>query len=82
MKGIAEGTIEWVEDPDFGYMVAGSVLGIDADGHRHPAATAAVRGHRAARKSATRASQRLKDARVEFLSKFPSLSEEIVNSVG
>src|SRR5215210_5528034 len=31
VKGIAEGTIEWERDPDFGYLVASSVPGIDAD---------------------------------------------------
>jgi phosphoenolpyruvate carboxykinase (ATP) len=31
VKGIAEGTIEWEEDPDFGYMVAKSVPGIDEE---------------------------------------------------
>ena len=30
VKGIAEDTIEWVEDPDFGYLVAAHVPGIDA----------------------------------------------------
>src|SRR2546423_4432859 len=29
VKGIAEGTIEWERDPDFGYLVASSVPGID-----------------------------------------------------
>ena len=29
VKGIAEGTIEWEQDPDFGYLVAASVPGID-----------------------------------------------------
>lgn len=29
IKGIAEGTIKWEEDPDFGYMIASSVPGID-----------------------------------------------------
>ena len=29
VKAIAEGTIEWEEDPDFGYLVASSVPGID-----------------------------------------------------
>ena len=46
VKGIAEGTIEWVEDPDFGYMVASSVPGHRRRGHRHPPAAAALRGHR------------------------------------
>ena len=30
VKGIAEGTIEWERDPDFGYLVAAHVPGIDA----------------------------------------------------
>src|ERR687886_460917 len=29
VKGIAEGTIEWQRDPDFGYFIAASVPGID-----------------------------------------------------
>src|ERR671928_521414 len=29
VKGIADGTIDWVRDPDFGYLVAASVPGID-----------------------------------------------------
>lgn len=31
VKGIAEGTIEWERDPDFGYLVASKVLGVSAD---------------------------------------------------
>src|SRR5262249_42079471 len=31
VKGIAEGTIEWQEDPDFGYLVASAVPGLGAD---------------------------------------------------
>src|SRR5919201_2533561 len=30
VKGVAEGTIEWQDDPDFGYQVATRVAGIDA----------------------------------------------------
>src|SRR5256714_1742271 len=29
VKGIAEGTIEWERDPDFGYLIASAVPGID-----------------------------------------------------
>ena len=29
VQGIVEGTIDWVKDPDFGYDIAVSVLGID-----------------------------------------------------
>ena len=31
VKGIAEGTIEWEHDPDFGYKVARRVPGIEAE---------------------------------------------------
>jgi phosphoenolpyruvate carboxykinase (ATP) len=30
-QGIVQGTIEWVEDPDFGYLVAASIPGFDDD---------------------------------------------------
>ena len=31
VKGIAEGTIEWEDDSDFGYQVAASVPGMEGD---------------------------------------------------
>ena len=80
VKGIAEGTIEWVQDPDFGYQVASSVPGIDASDIDilQPQRLYEATG----RKDECDAGiERLKDARAEFLSKFPSLSEEIVDSV-
>jgi len=80
VKGVAEGTIEWVEDPDFGYMVAASVPGIDAEdvGILQPRLLYEATG----RKDEYDASVvQLKDDRAGFLSKFPSLSAEIVDSV-
>jgi phosphoenolpyruvate carboxykinase (ATP) len=80
VKGIAEGTIEWERDPDFGYEVARHVPGIDEDDldilrPRHLyEATGRTEEYDAG-------ILRLKDARAEFLRKFPSLSEEIVESV-
>ena len=81
VKGVAEGTIEWVQDPDFGYMVASSVPGIDASDIDilQPQRLYEATGRK---EECDAGIERLKDARVEFLSKFPSLSEEIVNSVG
>jgi phosphoenolpyruvate carboxykinase (ATP) len=80
VKGIAEGTIEWTEDPDFGYMVAASVPGIeDSD--------AAVLRPREHYESLGRSDEygkivdTLKSERVEFLRKFPALSDEIVAAV-
>jgi phosphoenolpyruvate carboxykinase (ATP) len=81
VKGIAEGTIEWEDDPDFGYKVAKRVPGIDASDLPilQPRLLYAEQG---------RADEyahwvtRLKAERVEFLSKYPSLSRVIVDSVG
>ncbi len=81
VKGIAEGTIEWETDPDFGYQVASSVPGIgpeDLD----------VLQPRRLYEAQGRLDQyeamvaRFKAERVEFLSDFPSLSAEIVAAVG
>jgi phosphoenolpyruvate carboxykinase (ATP) len=80
VKGIAEGTIEWVQDPDFGYQVASFVPGIDASDIDilQPQRLYEATGRK---EECDAGIQRLKDARAEFLSKFPSLSEEIVDSV-
>ena len=80
VKGIAEGTIEWERDPDFGYMVASSVPGIDAEDIDilQPQRLYEATGRR---EECDAGIQRLKDARTEFLSQFPSLSDEIVASV-
>ena len=80
VKGIAEGTIEWVEDPDFGYMVAASVPGIDSEDIDilQPQRLYEATGRK---QECDEGIARLKDARAEFLTKFPSLSAEIVDSV-
>jgi phosphoenolpyruvate carboxykinase (ATP) len=80
VKGIAEGTIEWETDPDFGYLVASSVPGIDPEDLDilQPQRLYEATGRKEECDAGIR---RLKDARAEFLSKFPSLSEEIRESV-
>jgi phosphoenolpyruvate carboxykinase (ATP) len=80
VKGIAEGTIEWQTDPDFGYQVASSVPGIDAEDVDilQPQRLFEATGRK---EECDAGIERLKDARAEFLSKFPSLSEEILDSV-
>jgi len=78
VKGIAEGTIEWERDPDFGYLVASTVPGIDDVEVLQP---------RRLYERTGRANEyrehvvRLKAERAEFLAKFPSLSAEIVAAV-
>ena len=80
VKGIAEGTIEWQRDPDFGYLVAAGVPGIADD-------DAAVLRPRELYEAQGRSSEyeelaaRFKAERAEFLAGFPSLSDEIVGAV-
>src|SRR5206468_2767959 len=80
VKGIAEGTIEWVDDPDFGYQVAARVPGIDES-------DSAVLRPRERYESLGRGDdyanivETLKSERVEYLKKYPALSDEIVNAV-
>jgi phosphoenolpyruvate carboxykinase (ATP) len=80
VKGIAEGTIEWQEDADFGYQIASRVPGIeDSD--------SAVLHPRELYESQGRSDEyqkivdRLKSERVEYLQRFPALSAEIVAAV-
>ncbi|HEV8687219.1 MAG TPA: phosphoenolpyruvate carboxykinase [Gaiellaceae bacterium] len=80
VKGIAEGTIRWEQDPDFGYLVAGEVPGIDAGDvdvlqpRRLYESTGRAEDYRAL-------VQRFKSERAEFLSEYASLSDEIVAAV-
>jgi phosphoenolpyruvate carboxykinase (ATP) len=80
VKGIAEGTIEWQDDPDFGYRVARHVPGIDAEDE-------VVLRPRELYESQDRLEEyerqveRLHRERREFLSGFESLTDEIVAAV-
>ena len=81
VKGIAEGTIEWVRTPTSATWSRAPCPGSTP---RTSTSSSHSRLYEATgRKEECDAGiERLKDARVEFLSKFPSLSEEIVDSVG
>jgi phosphoenolpyruvate carboxykinase (ATP) len=80
VKAIAEGTISWELDPDFHYLVASEVPGIDPGDldvlqpRRLYEATGRAQDYRAL-------AERFKAERSEFLRKFPSLSDEIVGAV-
>jgi phosphoenolpyruvate carboxykinase (ATP) len=80
VKGIAEDTIEWERDQDFGYLIAAAVPGIDEQ-------EAAVLDPRALYEQQGRQEEydelvgRFKQERAEFLERFPSLSDEIVSAV-
>jgi phosphoenolpyruvate carboxykinase (ATP) len=80
VKAIAEGTIQWETDPDFGYLVAGDVPGIEATDHSvlRPRELYLSQGRR---DEYDRLVARFKSERTEFLRGFPSLSDEIVAAV-
>jgi phosphoenolpyruvate carboxykinase (ATP) len=79
VQGIIEGTIEWAEDPDFGYEVAASVPGVDDIEILQPRLLYARQG-RAGEHDAMVA--RLKRERKEFLGSFPGLDESLAKSLG
>jgi phosphoenolpyruvate carboxykinase (ATP) len=78
VKGIAEGTIEWERDPDFGYLVAASVPGIDEPEILQPRRLYEEQGRSDEYRSLV---ERFKAERAEFLRGFSSLSDEIVAAV-
>jgi phosphoenolpyruvate carboxykinase (ATP) len=79
VKGIAEGTISWTDDEDFGYQVAESVPGIDDQELLQPRRLYDRQGRHDRYRAMV---DRLKSERVEFLQGFPELAEEIIKSAG
>ena len=79
VQGIVEGTIEWTEDPDFGYEVATRIPGVDDVEILQPRLLYARQG-RSGEHDAMVA--RLKRERKEFLGSFPGLDESLVKSLG
>jgi phosphoenolpyruvate carboxykinase (ATP) len=78
VKGIAEGTIGWERDPDFGYFVAASVPGIDDDEVLQPRKLYERTGRIDEYEAHV---DRLKAERAKFLGNFRSLSGDIVAAV-
>ncbi|HYX85436.1 MAG TPA: phosphoenolpyruvate carboxykinase [Gaiellales bacterium] len=80
VKGIAESSIEWQDDPDFGYKVAARVPGIDVEDADILQPRRLYEAQGRAEEYAERVA-RLKAERAEYLSRYPSLSAEIIESV-
>ncbi len=80
VKAIAEGTIDWEEDPDFGYLVAREVPGIDKEDADilRPRLLYERQGRMSEYKSIV---DRLNAERREYLSQFTALSKDIVEAV-
>jgi phosphoenolpyruvate carboxykinase (ATP) len=79
VKAIAEGTITWERDPDFGYEVASALPGID-DAEILQPRRLYERQERMDEYNAI--VQRLRSERCAYLAKFSGLRPEIVNAVG
>ncbi len=78
VKGIAEQTIVFETDPDFGYQVATSVPDLDEEKLQ----PRKLYEHQGRADDYTQIVERLKNERVEHLKQFMQLSEEIVKAVG
>lgn len=80
VKGIAEGTIQWEEDPDFGYQVAARVDGIDGEDNEilQPRKLYERQGRM---DEYARAVERLKDERREYIAKWEGLNPEIAEAL-
>jgi phosphoenolpyruvate carboxykinase (ATP) len=78
VKGIAEGTISWERDPDFGYEVASAVPGIDDAELLQPRRLYERQGRVDEYDGIV---ARFKAERAEYLSKYRFLKREIVDAV-
>jgi len=79
VKAIAEGTIRWTEDPDFGYQVAESVPDLDDPDLLQPRRLYEAQGRIAEYDAFV---DRFKTERVAFLERFEGLEDEIIKAVG
>ena len=79
VRGIAEGTIAFDEDPDFGYLVATSIPDFDDPELLRPVQLYEREGRTGEYRDLV---DRLKLERVEHLQQFSELSEDIIKAVG
>lgn len=79
VKGVAEGTIGWTEDEDFGYLVATDVPGFDDPELLQPRRLYERQGRTQEYRDLV---ERLKAERVARLEEFPELTPEIVKAAG
>ncbi len=78
VKAVAEGTISWTKDEDFGYDVAVRVPGIDDIEILQPKRLYARTGRSSGYQAMV---QRLKQERVAELQKYPGLDPEIIAAI-
>jgi len=78
VKSIAEGTIKWEKDPDFGYLVATEVPGIDDADYLQPKKMYERQGRGEEYQQLV---EKYNTDRRAYLRKWKGLSEEIVNAI-
>ncbi len=78
VKGIAEGTITWERDPDFGYEVAVAVPGIDDPELLQPRRLYERQGRTSEHRAIV---DQLRRERAENLARYPGLDAEVVRAV-
>ena len=78
VKAIAEGTIRWTRDPDFGYLIAAEVPGIDDADYLSPKSMYSRQGRL---DEYNQLVQKYNDDRRAYLRKWKGLDEEIVNAI-
>jgi phosphoenolpyruvate carboxykinase (ATP) len=78
VKAIAEGTIKWEKDPDFGYLVATEVPGIDDADYLQPKKMYERQGRL---DEYNQLVAKYNNDRREYLRKWKGLSEEIVSAI-
>ena len=78
VKAIAEGTIKWEKDPDFGYLVATEVPGIDDPDYLQPKKMYERQGRL---DEYNQLVAKYNDDRRTYLRKWKGLSEEIVGAI-
>ena len=78
VKAIAEGTIKWEKDPDFGYLVATEVPGMDDADYLQPRKMYERQGRLDEYKQLV---EKYNKDRREYLRKWKGLSEEISNAI-
>lgn len=78
-EGIVNGTIDWIEDPDFGYLVASSIPGIDDEELLQPRALYERQGRTSEYEQLV---AQLKKERAEYLAKFDDLDPRITSGSG
>jgi phosphoenolpyruvate carboxykinase (ATP) len=78
VKAIAEGTIKWEKDPDFGYLVATEVPGIDDPDYLQPKKMYEKQGRLDEYNALV---EKYNTDRRAYMRKWPGLSEEIVNAI-